>query len=288
MLIMGENPVASFPQPARVKKALSSLDFLVVTDMFLTETARLASVVLPAASFAEKDGTFTNFEGRIQRLCKAIEPAGGLPDAEIIRRLSGMMGSPLPYASPQQVMEEIKEMVPFYHHFDYTDVDKKDLDLGEVGGNTLGMRRLHKGIFPNGFGRFFPVAYLAPDDAASEEYPFTLMVGSSRYHFGAGSRSTRSARLKRFSPEAFLEIGPSDAKASGLSDGDRVKVVSAQGEILTSARITDTLPGGLLYMPVSFPASPVYELFSTILDRRNNAPVMKSCAVQLERIAENG
>jgi formate dehydrogenase alpha subunit len=289
MLIMGENPLASFPQPGRVKKTLAFLDFLVVADMFLTETARLASVVLPAASFAEKEGTFTNFEGRIQRVRKAIEPAGdSLSDGEIIRRLAGILGSPMSYNSPQQVMEEIEEMVPFYHHFDYTDVDKMDLDLREAGNGSPGTRRLHKGLFPSGFGRFSPVEYLPPRDIATDGYPFTLMVSSSRYHFGAGSRSTRSARLSRFSKEAFLEISPADAKDSGLSDGDKVKVISAQGELLTSARVSDTLPRGLLYMPISFPASPVYELFRTIIDQSHKSPALKLCAVKLERIAQNG
>jgi len=286
---MGENPVASFPQPDRVKKDLAFLDFLVVTDMFLTETARLASVILPAASFAEKEGTFTNFEGRIQRVRKAIEPAGdSLPDGDIIRRLAGMMGLPMPYTSPQQVMDEIEEMVPFYRHFAYTDVDTMGLDLSEMGGNTPGTRRLHKGLFPSGFGRFTSVEYIPPQDIATGEYPFTLMVGSSRYHFSAGSRSSRSARLKRFSPEAFLEISPADAKDLGISDGDKVKATSAQGELLTSARVSDTLPRGLLYMPISFPASPVHDLFSTIIDHRTKAPALKLCAVKLERIAENG
>jgi predicted molibdopterin-dependent oxidoreductase YjgC len=289
MFIVGENPAASFAQPARIKKALSSLDFLVVSDMFLTETARLASVVLPAAGFAEKEGTFTNFEGRIQRVRKAIEPAGdSLPDAEIIRRLAGIMNSPMPYTSPQQVMEEIKEMVPFYHQFNYADADRKDPDLSEAGGNTPGMRRLYKGIFPSGFGRFFPVEYIPPKDIAADGYPLTLMVGSSRYHFGAGSRSWRSARLNRFSGEAFLEISPADAKDRGLVDGDKVKIVSPQGELLTSARVSDTLPRGLLYMPISFPGSPVYELFNNVIDQPNQAPALKSCAVKLERIAENG
>ena len=289
IFIMGENPISSFPQPAQVKKALSSLDFLVVTDMFLTETARLASVILPAASFAEKEGTFTNFEGRIQRVRKAIEPAGdSLPDGEIVMRLAGMMDSPMPYTSPQQVMDEIEEMVPFYHHFAYTDADTMDLGLSEVDGSAPGTRRLYKGLFPSGFGRFSPVEYISPQDMATDGYPFTLMGGSSRYHFGTGSRSSRSARLKRFSPEAFLEIGAADAKELGICDGDKVKLISAQGELLTSARVSDTLPRGLLFMPISFPTSPVYELFSTIIDQRNKAPVLKSCAVKLERLATNG
>ncbi len=289
MFIMAENPVTSFPGPALVKKALSSLDFLVVTDMFLTETARLASVVLPAATFAEKEGTFTNFEGRIQRVRKAIEPTGdSLPDGEIVMRLAGMMGSPMPYTSQQQVIGEIEEMVPFYHHFAYTDIDTAGLDLSEVDGSAPGTRRLYKGLFPSGFGRFSPVEYVPPQDMATDGYPFTLMVGSSRYHFGSGTRSTKSARLKWFSPEAFLEITIADAKDLSISDGDKVKVISAQGELLTSARISDKLPRGMLFMPISFPASPVHELFATAIDHQAKAPALKSCAVKLERIAGNG
>jgi formate dehydrogenase alpha subunit len=289
MLIMGENPVASFPQPSLTKKALSSLEFMVVTDMFLTETARLASVVLPAASFAEKEGTFTNFEGRIQRVHKAIETVGdSLPDGEIIRRLAGVLGSPMPYTSSQQVMEEIQVMVPFYHHFDYTDVGKTDVDLSEASNNITGNRRLHKGLFPSGFGRFSPVVYHPPKNIAADGYPFTLMVGSSRYHFGTGSRSTRSARLSRFSKEAVIEINPADAKEIGICDGDKVKVISAQGELVAPARISGVLPRGLLFMPISFPASPVHELFGTIIDPQTKAPALKSCAVKLERTAENG
>lgn len=288
MFIMGENPVVSFPQPALVKKALSSLDFLVVTDMFLTETAKLASVILPAASFAEKDGTFTNFEGRIQRVRKAIEPAGdSLPDGEIIRRLAGMMGSPMPYTSPQQVIDEIEEVVPFYRQFAYADVEAMGLDLSEMDGSATGTRRLYKGLFPSGFGRFTSVEYIPSQGTTTNEYAFTLMVGSSRYHFGAGSRSSRSTRLSRFSPEAFLEISPDDAKDLGLGDNDKVKVISAQGELLTSAKVSDALSRGLLYMPISFPRSPVYELFSTIIDQRNKAPALKSCAVRLERTDTN-
>jgi formate dehydrogenase alpha subunit len=289
MFIMGENPVASFPQPALVKKALASLDFLVVTDMFLTETAKLASVVLPAASFAEKDGTFTNFEGRVQRLRKAIEPVGeSLPDSEIVLRLAKALGSPMPYTSHQQVMEEIEEMVPFYHHLAYSDVDSMGLDWADVSGDRPGHRRLHKGLFPSGFGRFSPVEYAPPQDVAKDGYPLTLLVGSSRYHFGGGSRSLRSARLSQFCPSASLEINNADARELGIVDGDTVKIISRQGELLTVVRIADTLPQGLLFMSISFPDSPVHELFDTILDPQARAPALKSCAVRLERTTDNG
>ena len=288
MLIMGENPVASLPQPSLVKKALSSLDFLVVTEMFLTETTKLASVVLPAASFAEKDGTFTNFEGRVQRVRKAIEPyVKSLPDGEIILRLSQMLGAPMPYSSHQQVMEEIEEMVPFYHHVAYTDVDSSDMDWADVTSGSPGTRRLHKGLFPSGFGRFSPVEYTPPQDVAKDGYPFTLVVGSSRYHFGNGSRSMHSARLSRFGSKASLEIGNADARDMGIKDGETVKVASAQGELLITAKVGNTLPVGLLYMPISFPDSPVYELFDTILDHQARTPALKSCAVRLERTADD-
>jgi len=289
MLIVGENPVASFPQPALVRKALSSLDFLVVTDMFPTETVKYASVVLPADSFAEKEGTFTNFEGRVQRLHQAMEPVGdSLPDVEILLRLAEKMVSPLPYTSHQEVMEEIEEMVPFYRHVAYADTDSMGMDWGDVESNSPGTRRLHKGLFPSGFGRFSPVEYAPPVDVSTDGYPFTLMVGSSRYHFGAGSRSSRSARLSRFSPVAFLEISGVDAADLGIGDSDTVKVTSTQGELLTTVKVSHTLPQGLLFMPISFPDTPVYELFNTVLDPQAKAPALKSCAVRLERTAGDG
>jgi formate dehydrogenase alpha subunit len=288
MLIMGENPVASFPQPRFIKEALSSLEFLVVTDMFPNETVRLASVVLPAASFAEKDGTFTNFEGRIQPVRRAIKPFGdSLPDSEIITQLSSVMGSPMPYSSTHQVMEEIEEMVPFYHHLSPKDADTMGLEMSEVDSDTPGTRRFYKGIFPSGFGRFQPVDF-TPLQKSSNGYPFTLITGSSRYHFGTGGRSQRSTRLRRFSPETFLEINPTDAEELGLNGEDKIKIISEQGEISTSARMSDTLPRGLLYIAESFPQSPVHELFSTIIDPQSRTPALKSCAVRLERITTDG
>lgn len=287
MFIMGENPVNAFPRPDLVRQALSSLDFLVVTDMFLTETARLASVVLPAASFAEKDGTFTNFEGRVQRIHKAIEPVGeSLPDGDIILKLVEAMGNSMPYTSTQQVMEEIEEMVPFYNHISSSESASLGIDMTGDSSNAPGTRRLYKGLFPSGFGRFSKVSYSPPQDVATDEYPFTLLVGSSRFHFGTGTRSSRSARLSRFSPEAWLEINDKDAGELGVTDGDKVKIISAQGELSVPAKIDSMQSPGLLFMPMSFPGSPVYELFDTIIDTQAKSPSLKLCAVRLERTAE--
>ncbi len=285
MYIVGENPVLSFPNPPLVKEALASLNFLVVHDMFLAETAKLANVVLPAASFAEKEGTFTNFEGKVQRVRKVIEPLGdSLPDWEIILRLANSMGHPMPYSSLQQVMDEIQELVPLYQVTGYRDSETKGVYRAELDREPLRARRLYKGQFPSGFGRFSPVQYEPRAEIPKDGYPITLLVGSVLYHSGTGSRSSRSPRLSEFLPEAYVEIGESDAKKVGISHGDAVKVISPVGEVTAVAKFTDTLPEGMLFMPHSFPSTPVNQLFGIALDPRAKSPALKACAVKLERI----
>jgi len=258
MYVVGENPALSFPQTALVRETLASLDFLVVQDIFLTETARLATVVLPASSFAEKEGTFTNFEGRLRRLRKAVEPVGdSLPDWEIVLELAKSMGYPMPYSSPQQVMDEIEELVP-------------------------------KAQFASGPGRFSPVDYLPESQTSRDGYPFTLLAGTTLYQFGTGARTSRSSRLSKFSPKAFVEVSEPDAKDLGIKDGDMVKVVSPVDEVTAAARVTDTLSQGMIFMPMSFPESPVNGLFDTVLDPGTKTPALKTCLVRLERIADNG
>jgi predicted molibdopterin-dependent oxidoreductase YjgC len=276
MYIVGENPVLSFPNSRLITEILTSLDFLVVQDMFLTETARLANVVLPAASFAEKEGTFTNFEGRVNRVRKAIEPIGeSLPDWEIVMRLADKMDYPLPFSSLQDVMTEIEELVPSYEA--YTDSERQDeLAYGETG-RTYGRQLLE------GFARFSPIECTPQARERKSDYPFTLLTGIIFNHFGTGSRSSRSLRLKRFSPEAFVEICESDARKLAITDGEKVKVISAVGEVTTMVKITDTLGKGMLFMPVSFPETPVNELFDIVLDPETKAPSLKACSVKIEK-----
>jgi len=289
MLIVGENPVSSFPCPSLVREALSSLEFLAVSDLFPTETAKLAGVVLPAASFAEKEGTFTNFEGRVQKLGKAIEPLGhSLPDWKIVLQLAEQMGYAMPYTSPQEVMDEIKELVPLYQHLDYTDFEAQASALADLEDDHLAMRRLYKGPFPSGFGRFARIDYKPSPDDDGDEYPFTLMVGSILPHFGSGTRSLRASRLKKFSSHAWLEIGEADAKHFGFRNGDRVKIVSPDGQITAALRFTETLPERMLFLPISFPESPFNELFGINPDPQSKIPSFKSCAVRLERIGRDG
>jgi predicted molibdopterin-dependent oxidoreductase YjgC len=247
--------------------------------MFLTETAKLATVVLPAASFAEKEGTFTNFEGRVNRVQKAIEPVGeSLPDWEIILRLAEEMKCPLPFSSLQQVMDEIKELVPLYKG--YTDAERQyqsEPDIWEA-------RHAYGEQFLKGLAHFCPVEY-TPSTRAEGGYPFTLISGTTLYHFGAGSRTSRAPRLKKFSPQAFVDVGELDAKELALSDGDRVEIISPISKVTTMVKITDTLPKGVFFMPASFPETPVNELFSITLDPEAKTPSLKLCNVRIEKIS---
>jgi len=282
LYIAGENPVLSFPQPGLIAEALASLDFLLVQDMYLTETARLARVVLPVASFAEKEGTFTNFEGRINRVRRAIEPLGeSLPDWEIIRQLADKMGCPMPFTSLQQVMDEIEEMVPFYE--DYSDLEK----LYQAEPGVWELRRTYGEQFLKGFARFSPVEYIPQPDGAGEGYPLTLLTGAILGNFGTGTRSSRSWRLSKYSSQAFVEIGASDARKLRINHGDKVRVISPVSELTTTARTTDTLPEGMIFLPTSFPGSPATRLFSISLDPETKAPSLKACQVRLERAELN-
>lgn len=272
MYIVGENPVVSFPNSNLVRQALESLDFLVVQDMFLTETAKLAKVVLPAASFAEKEGTFTNFDGTVRKLRKALEPCGGsLPDWEITLRLVQKMNYPMLYFSPQEMMDEIAELVPLYQGVNYADLEKKG-------------RHSPRRQFSGTLGHFSPVEYISRPDSLDNGYPYTLLTGTILYQFGTGSRSSRSSRLKKFSPEAFVEISKADAKGLKVKDGDKVRIVSSVGELVTSVKITDMLNKGMIFMPLSFPESSVNGLFDIVLAPRTKSPALKTCSVRLERI----
>lgn len=284
MYVVGENPALSFPDVGSVKKDLQALEMLVVQDVFLTETARLAHVVLPAASFAEKEGTFTNFEGRIQSLKKVVEPPGKcLPDSTIIMQMAAAMDRPMDYSSIAQVDDEIATMVPLYEEIGHPDHEGGSIyRLNETG--EMGMRRLRKGQFPSAFDRFHPVEFDSEFSLADNGFPLTLLAGSSLFRAGTGSTSSHSRRLSAIESEPYVEMPEAVAAAHEIGDGDMVKVLSAAGEVSARARIVNTLTDGMVFMPVSFPASPANSLFSIVLDSRSMTPSLKACQVRLERI----
>ncbi len=288
MYIVGENPALSFPHLTLVGEALSGLDFLVVQDMFLTRTARLATVVLPAASFAEKEGTFTNFEGRVQAIRKLISPPGeALADWEIILRLAGKMDRTLPYTSLRPIVDEIEELVPMYEGAGYAGSRRKGLYASDFNLDSPGARRFYKGQFPNGFDRFCPAQAAPPRQAPQQDFPLTLLAGSILHQSGTGSSSSRSRRLKTVQPGPFVEISRPDAERLGIGPGDPVTIASPQSQVTASARIVDTLDEGMLFMPLCFPESPVNALFDISLDPRSKIPALKACSVRLERTDGN-
>ncbi len=283
MYVVGDDPLRSMPDEVRTRRALSSLDFLVVQDMFLTATARIANVVLPSASFAEKEGTLTNFEGRVQRLRKVVPPIGhSLPDWEILVMLARKMNHPMPYQTLQQVMDEIEEMVPLYQGLGYADSDMKGLYRADQDNVTAGNRRLYKGQFPNGFGRFSPVEYIAQTDAG-DGYPFTLIAGTSLFHLSGGSQSFGASRLNRFLPEDVLELSAPDAEKLGISNGESVRVSSRIGSITATAKVSDNVSEGILFISAASSTNPVTRLLEIVLDPKARTPSQKACAVRLER-----
>jgi predicted molibdopterin-dependent oxidoreductase YjgC len=190
------------------------------------------------------------------------------------------------YSSPQQVMDEIGELVPSYERFTLTSFDKEDLEWADVENDRLEAKRLYRGQFPNGFGRFSAAEYVPQPDISKNGYQMTLLSGSVLYHFGGGTRSSRSSRLNRFSPRAWVEISRVDAGRLGFSEGDIARVISPAGEVTITIRLTDTLPPGMLFMPASFLEG--RELFDIALDHRAKGPSLKACPARLERISTDG
>ncbi len=287
LYIMGENPMLSDPNINHVKEGLENLEFLVVQDIFLTETAKMADVVLPGVSFAEKEGTFTNTERRIQRVRKAIPEVGdSKEDWRIICEVSRKMGYPMNYSSPSEIMDEIASLTPIYGGVHYDRLEGEGLQWPCPDENHPGTPYLHKDRFsrPNGKGHFTPVDYAPPAELPDEEYPFLLTTGRVLYHFHTGSLSRRSRPLSEIFPEGFLEINPVDAKRLGVEDNDWVKVSSRRGEVKTRVRITERVDRGVVFMNFHFAESAVNLLTNDALDPVAKIPEYKVSAVKIMKV----
>ncbi len=286
MYIMGENPILSDPDTRHVREALSRLDFLIVQDMFLTETAQLAHVVLPASSFAEKDGTFTNTERRIQRVRRAIEPIGeSKPDWWIISKLAQKMGANgFNFDHPSEIMEEIASLTPSYGGVSYQRLEECSLQWPCPTKDHPGTPILHVGKFVCGLGRFTPLKYRPPAELPDEEYPLILTTGRSLYHYHTGSMTRRVAGLNTIEPEGVVEISSKDAAVLKIRDGEKVKIISRRGEVIAKAKVTEKLPPTVVYMSFHFVETPANVLTNTALDPVSKIPELKVCAVRIERI----
>jgi formate dehydrogenase alpha subunit len=287
LYIMGENPMLSEADIHHVEKKLSSLDFLVVQDIFLTETAKLADVVLPSACFAEKDGTFTNTERKVLRVRKALDAIGeSIGDHQIISGIAKRMGYEMDYSNSSSVMDEINRLTPSYGGITYDRIENE-------GGlawpcPTLdhpGSPILHTQRFTRGEGVFFPIEYQPSAELPDAEYPFVLTTGRVHAHYHTGTMTRKGNALNRICPEALAEINVEDAKSLKVVDGEYVNIVSRRGAIRIKTLVSEITDHGVVFVPFHFYESAVNNLTNCALDPVSKIPELKICAVKIVKAA---
>ena len=286
MYVMGENPMLSDPDINHVREGLVGLEFLAVQDIFLTETAVLADVVLPAASFAEKDGTYTNTERRVRRLRKALDPPGeARPDWAITTGLAARLGKPFAYESGEDILNEINDLTPIYGGITWERASSPDgVQWPCPDKDHPGTPILHAGKFTRGLGKFHPVKFIEAKELPDNDYPFLLTTGRVREHWHTGSMSRRSYTLDTVVPGGLVEINPQDASRLGIADGAAVRVTSRRGEITLPARVADkTLPGSV-FIAFHWTEAPANALTIAALDPEAKIPEYKVCAVKLQPV----
>ena len=283
LYIMGENPLLSDPDLKHVEKELRNLDLLIVQDIFLTETAQIANVVLPSTSFAEKEGTFTNTERRVQRVRKIVDaPGEAKADWEIISELSTKMGYSMKYSSAKEIFYEVINVTPSYAGMTYERLEKEGLQWPCPTADHPGTKFLHKDRFSRGLGLFHAIEYIPPVELPDEEYPLFLSTGRVLYHYHTGTMTTRAQGPSERYPESLVEINPLDAEKLGISEGQMVKVTSRRGTIQAKAQITQKSMPGTIFMNFHFAGAPVNALTNPALDPTGKIPEYKVCAVKLE------
>jgi predicted molibdopterin-dependent oxidoreductase YjgC len=288
MYIMGENPVLSEADSTHVVRALEKLEFLVVQDIFLTETAKLAHVVLPASSYAERDGTYANTERRVQLTQPVVAPPGqARRDWEIICDIATVLGYPMRYASTSAVDAEMRGLTP-----QYAGISHARLEAGEQlcwpcpTEVHPGTPILHRETFTRGLGQFHPVEYQPGAEEVDAEYPIVLTTGRMLEHYHTGTMTRRSKGLHGLVPGPFVEVNDADAKNLKVGDGDRVKVTSRRGSIELPVKVGSRVEAGVLFIPFHFWEAAANVLTNPAYDPTAGIPEFKVCAVRLERATE--
>jgi len=287
LYVLGENPMMSDPDLHHVEEALEKLDFLVVQDIFLTETAKYADVVLPGASFAEKDGTFSNTERRVQRIRKAVSPPGeAKADWQILGDLSTRMGYKMDYASSEEIFEEMRALTPSYAGINYARLEKGGLQWPCPNEEHSGTPFLHKdGNFSRGKGAFTAIDFIPPGEVPDEEYPLILTTGRSLFHYHTGTMTRRASALDQHVPEGELEINPELAARLDVKNGEKVKISTRRGSLEIKAKVTDILTPGVVFTTFHFHETPVNLLTeSEFLDPTAKIPEYKVSAARVEKI----
>ena len=289
LYIYGEDPVVTDPDTHHIIKALESLDFFVIQELFMTETAAYADVILPGVSYAEKEGTFTNTERRVQRVRKAVTiPGNARLDTDIIIDLMNRMGYPQPHLTSAEIMDEIASVTP-----SFGGISHARLDSEEVGGKGLqwpcptkdhpGTPIMHVGKFSRGLGWFYPAEYIPSAELPDEEYPIILMTGRILYHYTTRAMTGKTPELMEIEGKSFIEMNEEDAKALGIANGDKVRVTSRRGQIESTARVGTKVSKGESWMPFHFPDGNANWLTNAALDKYARIPEYKVCAIRIEK-----
>ena len=290
LYIMGENPMLSDADLGHVEKALRSLEFLVVQDIFLTETAKLAHVVLPASSYAERDGCYTNTERRVQ-LTRPVVPAPGQArrDWEILCDVATALGYPMRYESTAAVNEEMRALTPSYAGTSYARLEAgEQLHWPCLAEDHPGTPILHREKFTRGLGQFHPVEYRPAAEETDAAFPVVLTTGRMLEHYHTGTMTRRSKGLDGLAPGPFVEVNDTDAKRIRVKDGDSVRVTSRRGSIVLPAKVGGRVDPGVLFIPFHFWEAAANVLTNPAYDPSARIPEFKVCAVKLERAAETG
>jgi formate dehydrogenase major subunit/formate dehydrogenase alpha subunit len=299
LYVLGENPVMSDPDSAHIRHCLEEVDLFILQEIFPTETAAYADILLPGVTFVEKTGTFTNTERRVQMVHKAVEPVGEARDdwqitADLARRILALGGRDLladaplkgwDYASSEQIMAEVSKVTPSYTGVSHARLDKGErLQWPVPAADHPGTPILHTKAFSRGKGKFMPIDFVPAPELPDDEYPFILNTGRVIYHWHGGEMTRRAKGIMEVYGHPLIEINPDDAAKMGINGNKTLRVTSRRGTIESEAWVTDRVPPGMVYANFHFPEASANELTIAALDPTSKIPEYKVCAVKVELV----
>jgi len=285
LVVFGANPVVSYPDANRVQQALEEVEFLLVMDIFPTSTTELAHVLLPAASFAETEGTFSNSERRVQRVRQTIPPMQGKTNWEIIQELSTRLDYPMNFRSGEEIFDEVASLAPSYSGMSFPRLEKQGLCWPCPTPDHPGTPYLHKDKFARGKGLFSAIEFKPPAESPDADYPFWLTTGTIFTQYLTGTMSRRCPTLDHENPEVFVEINPADAAQLHLQSGDTVRASTRRGSIKAKAWITPRVNPGVVFIPMHYLENAANRITNCALDPVTKTPEYKVCSVHLEKAA---
>jgi formate dehydrogenase major subunit len=283
MLMMGENPFLSDPNTNVVKQCLAAMEFLVVQDIFLTETAEYADVILPGTAFPEKHGTYTNTDRYVQLGRKAIDPPGqARTDWQVLADLATRMGYPMAYRSEAEIWQEIAALSPSFAGITHARLAERPLSWPVPTLDHPGSSVLFSETFPKGKGQFSPAEFAPAKELPDDEFPFVLNTGRYREHWHTGTMTRRAKALEALAPEPWADLHPDDLAMLGVDDGALVQVRSRRGEIVLKARASTRMARGSVFIPFHYKEAAANLLTIDALDPYGKIPEFKFCAVRIE------